>query len=142
MDQELQSDLAKVGVTVNLKPVEWSTEISQYETGKFSPGVDAMAISLSFQQEAFWQEAFETKGPINVGGYSNSKVDALFTKAGTIINPAERSDVLAQAAKLITQDAPWLFVVNDQNPRALAPTVHGFVEPESWFIDLTKAWVS
>jgi peptide/nickel transport system substrate-binding protein len=141
MDQELQSDLAHVGVTVNLQPVEWSTEISQYVTGKFPSRVDVMAISLSFQQEAFWQEAFATGGAINLGHYSNPKVDALLARSQRIVNPAARSDVLAQAAKLITADAPWLLVVNDKNPRALALTVHGFVEPESWFIDLTKTWV-
>ena len=26
-------------------------------------------------------------------------------------------------------------------PRVLAPGVHGFVMPRSWFIDLTKTWV-
>jgi peptide/nickel transport system substrate-binding protein len=33
-------------------------------------------------------------------------------------------------------------VVNDKNPRALASTVHGFVEPKSWFVTLRSVWVS
>jgi peptide/nickel transport system substrate-binding protein len=32
-------------------------------------------------------------------------------------------------------------IVNDRNPRALAPDVHGFVEPKSWFVDLTTVSV-
>jgi peptide/nickel transport system substrate-binding protein len=49
----------------------------------------------------------------------------------------KRSDLYAQAAAIITKEAPWLYVVNDKNPRALAPKVKGFVEPKSWFADLT-----
>jgi peptide/nickel transport system substrate-binding protein len=142
MDEELQSDLAKVGVTVNLHPIEWSTMLTQYVGGKFPAGIDVMAISLSFQQEAFWGEAFGTGSPINLGHYSDPKVDALLAKAQSIVNWSARYAVLAQAAKLITADAPWLFVVNDENPRALASTVHGFIEPESWFVDLDNVWVS
>jgi peptide/nickel transport system substrate-binding protein len=100
-----------------------------------------MAISLSFQQEAFWEEAFGTRSPINIGKYSNPQVDALLTKAQSLVNWNARYAVLARAAKLITAAAPWLFVVNDENPRAMAPTVHGFVEPESWFVDLDSVWV-
>ena len=46
-------------------------------------------------------------------------------------------DAYAQLLK----DAPWLLVVNDLNPRVLSPTVHGFVMPQSWYVDLTNVWV-
>jgi peptide/nickel transport system substrate-binding protein len=45
-------------------------------------------------------------------------------------------------AEQVDKDAPWLVVVNDRNPRALAPDVHGFIEPKSWFVDLTTITVS
>jgi peptide/nickel transport system substrate-binding protein len=32
-------------------------------------------------------------------------------------------------------------VVSDRNPRAMSGDVHDFVEPKSWFLDLTKVWV-
>jgi peptide/nickel transport system substrate-binding protein len=142
MNQELQQDLGAVGIKVNLRPIEWATEITQFVSGKFPAGIQAENISLSFQQEAFWDEAFGTDSPINAGHYSNPKVDALLAKAQTVVNQAQRYDLYAQAAGMITRDAPWLFVVNDKNPRALAPSVHGFVEPKSWFIDLDSTWVS
>src|SRR6266849_5074702 len=31
-------------------------------------------------------------------------------------------------------DAPWIFVAHDLNPRALSPRVKGFVQPQSWFV--------
>ena len=53
------------------------------------------------------------------------------------MDPEARSDVYAKAAKIITDEAPWLFIVSDKNPRATAPTVKGFSMPQSWFVDLT-----
>ena len=55
-----------------------------------------------------------------------------------MLDQKARSDIYAQIAAILGQDSPWLVVVNDKNPRVLAPAVHGFVEPQSWFADLTQ----
>ena len=34
-------------------------------------------------------------------------------------------------------DAPWILIVHDLNPRAMTTKVKGFVQPQSWFVDLT-----
>jgi peptide/nickel transport system substrate-binding protein len=141
MNQELQQDLAAVGIKINLKPIEWAAMLTQFVAGKFPAGVQAMNISLTFQQEVVWSEVFSSTGPLNLGGYKNPAVDALLAKAQTVVDPTARNQIYSQAAAQITKDAPWLFVVNDRNPRALASSVHGFVEPKSWFVDLTTTWV-
>jgi peptide/nickel transport system substrate-binding protein len=38
-------------------------------------------------------------------------------------------------------DAPWIFIVHDLNPRALSSKVKGFVQAQSWYQDLTLPWV-
>ncbi|HEY4277851.1 MAG TPA: ABC transporter substrate-binding protein [Conexibacter sp.] len=141
MNEDLQQDLASVGVRVRLMPIEWAAMLTQYVTGRMPAGVDAINISLSFMQESFWAQSFMSASPLNVGRYRDPKVDALLAKAQTVVDPAARGKVYGQAARYISRDAPWLFVVNDRNPRALAPNVHGFVEPKSWFVDLTDTWV-
>ena len=141
MNEELQADLAKVGVTVKLKPVEWAALLGQFLTGKFADGVDALNISLPLYQESIWNSLFATGGFLNEGGYSNPKVDALLKEASGTVDRDARYKLLQKAAADITADAPWLFVVNDRNPRALSPQVHNFVEPQSWFLDLTHVYV-
>lgn len=39
--------------------------------------------------------------------------------------------------RLEGREAVMIFVVHDLNPRALSPNVHGFVQAQSWFQDLT-----
>lgn len=142
MNEALMQELAAIGVQVKLKPVEWSALLGEVVTGKMPAGVDAMNISLTFLQESSWGLYFGSEGPINIGHYSNPKVDALLAEAQTTVDLKARSHIYQEASALITRDAPWLFVVNDRNPRALAPDVHGFVEPKSWFMDLTNVTVN
>jgi hypothetical protein len=63
-------------------------------------------------------------------GYCSSSCAAL--------RPWER---LLEVAPCAMDEAPWIFVVHDLNPRAMSPKVKGFVQPQSWFVDLTLPWV-
>lgn len=142
MNEALQQDLAAVGIKVKLQPVEWASMLTDYFVGKIPGNAQMINISLSMQQEGFWNTWFGSKSVINVGKYNNPTVDALLTKAKTQLDDKARYDTYAQVSKLVTEDAPWLFVVDDRNPRVLANNVKGFVQPKSWFADLTTVSVS
>jgi peptide/nickel transport system substrate-binding protein len=142
MMEYLQQEMAAVGITINLEPIQWASEITDLISGQLAPGSTAMAFSDTFLQEASWEEMFYSKSPINLSHYSNPTVDADLLKAQTVVNTKARYALYTKAAAIVTKQAPWLFVVNDRNPRALAPTVHGFIEPKSWFVNLRTVWVS
>ncbi|GAA4873089.1 ABC transporter substrate-binding protein [Pseudonocardia benzenivorans] len=137
MNTALQADLAAVGVKVELKPIEWAAMLNDFFAGNIPDDANAMNISLSYQQEGFWTSWFGSQSTSNAGKYSNPQVDALLAKARTILDDKQRSDVYAQVAQILGQDSPWLVVVNDKNPRVLSANVKGFVQPQSWFADLT-----
>jgi peptide/nickel transport system substrate-binding protein len=42
----------------------------------------------------------------------------------------------------MNDQAVMIWVAHDVNPRALSPKLHGFVQAQSWFQDLTKISVS
>jgi peptide/nickel transport system substrate-binding protein len=142
MNQELQGDLARVGIKVKLAPVEWATLLTNYVSGSMPMNATAVNISLTTLQENSWPQYFSCKSPTNLSHYCSKKLDALLAKVSTQKSAAARSRTYAQMTTLIDTAAPWLFIVNDRNPRALSPTVHGFVEPKSWFVDLTHVSVS
>jgi hypothetical protein len=60
MDQYLQSELAKVGVTVKLEQIEWSTMVTDYAADKVSNGADAEMISLGFYPPDQWMTTVGT----------------------------------------------------------------------------------
>ena len=53
----------------------------------------------------------------------------------------KRLALLTQLHELEGREAVMIFVVHDLNPRALSPKVHGFVQAQNWFQDLTPITV-
>jgi peptide/nickel transport system substrate-binding protein len=142
MNEELQKDLAAVGVQVKLQPVEWGSMLTDFFAGKIPGGADAMNISLGYVLPSLWSLWFQTGSTDNVGHYSNPTVDALLNQTKAELDTTKRAALFTQINAQLLKDAPWLLVVNDLNPRVLAPSVHGFVQPQSWYVDLTNVTVS
>lgn len=142
ISEALQRDFAAVGIKVRIRTTDWSSLLSTEAKGKVPLGSQALAQSTTlFQSESLLPLFLGTGSPFWTGHYSDPAVDKLFAAASASVDPAVRQRDYREALNRVTQDAPWLFVVNDRNPRALAPDVHGFVQPQSWFVDLTSVWV-
>jgi len=142
ISEAIQQDLAAVGITVKIRTTDWNTLLSDEANGKVDLGSDALAQSTTlFQSESLLPLFLGSNSPFWTGHYSDPKVDSLFAAASSSLDQTTRKQDYTQALDQVTKDAPWLFVVNDRDSRALSPKVHGFVEPQSWFIDLTDVWV-
>ncbi|MFD7594753.1 ABC transporter substrate-binding protein [Kitasatospora sp. NPDC059812] len=140
--EALQRDLAAVGIKVELRTTDWTTLIGAEAKGQVALGSDAVAQSTTlFQSEALLPLFIGSKSPFWTGHYANPQVDELLASSAADADQAARQAGYRKALALVTQDAPWLFVVNDRNPRALSPRVQGLVQPQSWFLDLTTVWV-
>jgi peptide/nickel transport system substrate-binding protein len=142
MNEFLQADLAKVGIKVKLQPIEWAAMLKDYFIGKIPLGADAINISLSFQFSSLWLSKFDSKSPHNISHLNDPKIDAALAVTRKTVDPVAEAKAFAKVNALLLDDAPWLLVVNDLNPRVLAPNVKGFVMPRSWFIDLTTTYIS
>ncbi|MFD4399616.1 ABC transporter substrate-binding protein [Kitasatospora sp. NPDC058478] len=140
--EALQRDLGAVGIKVELRTTDWTTLIGAEAKGQVALGSDAVAQSTTlFQSEALLPLFIGSKSPFWTGHYANPQVDELLASSAANADQAARQAGYRKALALVTQDAPWLFVVNDRNPRALSPKVQGLVQPQSWFLDLTTVWV-
>lgn len=140
--EAIQRDLAAVGIKVELRTTDWTTLIGAEAKGQVALGSDAIAQSTTlFQSEALLPLFIGSGSPFWTGHYGNARVDALLASASASPDRARRTADYRTALSLVTQDAPWLFVLNDRNPRALSPKVQGLVQPQSWFLDLTGVWV-
>jgi len=38
----------------------------------------------------------------------------------------------------VVDQAPWLFICHDLNPRAFSPKLKGFAPAQSWFVNLSS----
>ena len=57
-------------------------------------------------------------------------------------DPTKRMLLLTKLHEYESEQALMIFVVHDLNPRAMSPKVHGFVQAQNWFQDLTPISVT
>jgi ABC-type transport system substrate-binding protein len=149
MNELIQKNLRDVGFDVDLQPVEWNTLLTRWRGGFKTPeseGLNAWNISWNFVEPwsgfgRFFHSKSVVPVSVNTMPYVNPEVDKLIEEAERTFDMARQDAILAKVHEIIVDDAPWIFVAHDLNPRALSPKVKGFVQPQSWFVDLTSVSV-
>ena len=68
-------------------------------------------------------------------------MDKLITAIFAEFDTQKRLKLLTQLNESMNEEAVMIFVAHDLNPRAMSPKVHGFIQAQSWFQDLTPVSV-
>jgi ABC-type transport system substrate-binding protein len=148
MNEFVQENLREIGIDVELIPLEWNALTALVRKGFVDEHAQTGAMNVSFNFVEpfsafvrFFHSASVSPKSLNIMNYINPEADRLIEAAEAALDPKERDALLGQLHAMIVEDAPWIFVVHDLNPRAMSPKVKGFVQPQSWFVDLTLPWV-
>ena len=144
MNEFLQQTLAECWFDVSFEVVEWGTVLVAFRndpSGSQALGSDALNISLVSSDIAqmarwFWSANFAPNGS-NWGHWKNDEFDKLLNEIQTSTDQSVMQKNLPRLNEILVDDAPWLWVVHDLNPRAMTKDVQGFVSAQSWFQDLT-----
>ncbi|MBD2847038.1 ABC transporter substrate-binding protein [Paenibacillus sp. IB182496] len=146
MIEFLQQNLAEVGIDVEVEVMEWGALIQTYRPG-FPPGENVGGVMVSTgsyaPMHAFDRNFASTSVPPagnNKGLYDNQRVDELLREV-QVASEEEFIPLMKELNSIVTDDAPWLFVVHDLNLRVVASNVKGVVMAQNWFIDLDTVWV-
>jgi peptide/nickel transport system substrate-binding protein len=78
----------------------------------------------------------------NWGHYEDAQTEDLVGKISAEFDAEKRNELLIKLNERMNDQAVMIWVAHDVNPRALSPKLHGFVQAQSWFQDLTKISVS
>lgn len=133
--QVLVSDFAKIGVSLEVDPVEFPTWLEDVYTNK--------DYELSFVLHVEPRDFGNFADPNYYFGYDNPEVQRLYTEALAEIDPDASADLLAEAARLVSEDhaADWLYT--GQTITAVRPEVSGFPQDSiNSRIDLAGVTVS
>ncbi|MFK4852942.1 ABC transporter substrate-binding protein [Microbacterium sp. ZW T6_19] len=114
----LISDFAKVGVTLDVDSVEFPAWLEDVYTNH--------DYDLSFVLHVEPRDFGNFANPDYYFGYDNPEVQSLYTKALETVDADESAKLLAQAAKIVSEDhaADWLY--NGETITAVSPLVSGF----------------
>jgi hypothetical protein len=66
----------------------------------------------------------------------------MFAEIYKTFEPSALDELLGRVHARIVDDALFIFVAHDLNPRALSANVKGFQQAQSWFQDLTPITIT
>lgn len=108
----MQNDLARIGVQMEIRTVEYSTFMEMNKKHEFEAAISAMLFGKDPDDEwNLWRTESYRDGR-NYGGYSSARVDELFEKARQCFDERGRTAYYAEISKIIYDDAPYAFIAN------------------------------
>ncbi|QEA29156.1 ABC transporter substrate-binding protein [Microbacterium sp. CBA3102] len=131
----LISDFKKVGVSLEVNSVEFPTWLEDVYTNH--------DYDLSFVLHVEPRDFGNFADPDYYFGYDNTEVQRLYAEALAEVDPDKSAELLAQAARIVSEDhaADWLH--NGETITAVSPIVAGFPEDSiNSRIDLAGVTVS
>ena len=139
--QLVQAQLAEVGITVKIDPIELTQYVDRWLKADFD-----MATGLNGggpDPDFYVYRYFTDDGNLNfVTSYKNPVSSDAIKQARASTDPAKRKDLYATAQKELVNGVPfiWLFVGRDYN--ATLPTTKGFTHlPNGSIIYLRQTWL-
>jgi ABC-type transport system substrate-binding protein len=146
MNEYLQQNLKECGFDISFEVVDWGTMLVALRNPPTAPQAlnsDAINISLAHGTEFsrfttfFLSNTFPPNG-VNWANWKNSEFDAVVENIEKATDPKEIDAGIKRAHEILVDDAVWLFIVHDKNPRAMTKHVKGFTSAQSWFQDFTR----
>jgi ABC-type transport system substrate-binding protein len=145
----VQANLAAVGIDVEFQVVDYVTLFTIYRNGAKAPGsagIHGVYLPAPVQDPTasiYRGHASDLTAPrgTNWGFYSNPEVDEALRQAQRTFEPAAFDQAIAKVHQLLVDDAASLFLVHELDPWALSSKVKNFVQPKSWFANLTRVSV-
>nr|WP_246696730.1 ABC transporter substrate-binding protein [Methylobacterium planeticum] len=145
MNEFVQQSLAEVGIEISFEVVEWNTLINIWRAGAKSDmarGATGMNYSY-FIQDPFTafirhlQCDLTPPAGTNWGYHCDPEMDKLFAEVRNAFDPAQQLAVLKKVHEKFVDDALFIMITHDVNPRAMSPKVKGFVQAQNWFQDFS-----
>ncbi len=116
-----------LGVTVNLRTMEWRSYLEDWNAGKI--GFFHMRWAADYlDAQNFLSHMLATNGPENKIDYHNAEFDKLCEQADTSLDRDQRAALYAQAEDIALQDAPWIPIYFQRDAELISPRVKGLRE--------------
>jgi peptide/nickel transport system substrate-binding protein len=146
MNEFVQQNLAEIGIMIDFEVVEWNTLINIWRAGaKHESARGATGMNYTyFIQDPFTgfirhlQCNLAPSAGTNWGYYCDPEMDKLFDQVRNTFDPAGQTSILQKIHEKYVDDALFLMVTHDVNPRAMNKKIKGFVQAQNWFQDFSQ----
>jgi ABC-type transport system substrate-binding protein len=134
VSEAIQAQLQAIGVKVELRTYDWPTyvagllkPIAESELELFLLGWGPTVMDGDFQLSG--QFTCEVSPPKGLGAafYCNPEFDKIMLQSRMEQDPAKRKDLLTQAAKIVWDDSPWIWLHTEKFVIAYSSKIKGMV---------------
>lgn len=123
--QNLKSQLAEVGINLELEVLESGAYVKRWTAGDFEA-----AVALNGGRpdpDGMYGRYFTSTGNLNaVTGYSSPTLDDLFAKGKASQDDAERKQIYAKVSEELENNAAWIWMFTGYTYTASTDKVGGF----------------
>ncbi len=145
MNEVIQRSMKAAGFEVEFEVVEWGQMLVTFRQGPDNPivqklhGSNISLVTWDYSMAFRWFHSRNVAPTSsNWGQFKSDKVDAILNEIETDFVTKDFTPKLAKLNEALVDEAPWLFIVHDLNPRAFSKKVTGYTPAQSWFTDLTR----
>jgi ABC-type transport system substrate-binding protein len=143
----IQSNLADVGIPVELEMTEWNAYVTRWLKGiPEGEGIGAWCMAIG-TDDAFILSMYthsKNSPPVGwaTGWYADpERIDTLLDEADAAPSYEEYIELYQQAQEVMLEELGYIFVLHDTGPYAVGNRVKGWVPARSWLQDVSRAWV-
>ncbi|HPH03871.1 MAG TPA: ABC transporter substrate-binding protein [Spirochaetota bacterium] len=109
----LQSELARIGVDMQVRTLEWSVFNKKLTAREFTAALFGWNNSVDCDVYDLWHSSMQNDG-LNHIGYANPEVDRLLMEARGTFEMPERIRIAHRIHRLIHDDQPYTFLIANE----------------------------
>jgi peptide/nickel transport system substrate-binding protein len=122
--QIVADNLAPLGITVNIRTVDFATWLDEQNTGNFD--MLMMGWLGNIDPDDFYYAQHHTNGTSNAQKFSNPEVDRLLDAGRVETDRTRRADDYAKAATIIADQVSYIYLYNPSVIQAWTTDLSGY----------------
>ena len=124
--QNLQAQLAEIGVDLELEQLETNVYVDRWLAADFDSALSEnnsgpdphLTYIRYFTSEAVFQ---------NVGGYNSPELDELILQGQTTTDPEARVTIYNEISRILLDQSPWVWLFRGVRSWVIVPELEGFI---------------
>jgi peptide/nickel transport system substrate-binding protein len=135
--QNIQSQLGKIGIKVNVQTLDSNTYVTDWLAGNFEAAIAENGGSVD--PNTMYARYFTSTGVYNkVAGYHSAALDKLFAEGIATTSTAKRAAIYKQISDQLVDNAAWVWLFTPKSYIAVNTGVKGFQARTD--ADLSMLW--
>ncbi|HJR86030.1 MAG TPA: ABC transporter substrate-binding protein [Acidimicrobiia bacterium] len=124
--QNLQAQLAEIGVDLQLEQLETNVYVDRWLAADFDSALSENGAGPDPHHT--YVRYFTSEGVFqNVAGLSSPELDDLILQGQTTTDPAARVEIYNQISQILLDESPWVWLFRGFRTQVLVPEVEGFI---------------